>query len=106
MHCSIDDMMMGTRSLELELRCPAPASREHFLINYIYTQSGGCWPGPAVPAGASAPRALSSVPREDRLHWEEVRMMLLRGPSQEEGRQAQAPSEFTAMHGTIYIKKL
>ena len=33
-------------------------------------------------------------------------MMLLRGPSQEEGRQAQAPSEFTAMHGTIYIKKL
>ena len=32
-------------------------------------------------------------------------MMLLRGPSQEEGRQAQAPSEFTAMHGTIYIKK-
>ena len=33
-------------------------------------------------------------------------MMLLRGPSQEEGPQAQAPSEFTAMHGTIYIKKL
>ena len=31
----IDDMMMGTRSLELELR--PPASREHFLINYIYS---------------------------------------------------------------------
>ena len=29
----LDDMMMGTRSLELELRCSAPASREHFLIN-------------------------------------------------------------------------
>ena len=31
----IDDMMMGARSLELELR--SPASREHFLINYIYS---------------------------------------------------------------------
>ena len=52
MHCSIDDMMMGTRSWELELRCPAPASREHFLINYIYSiwwllarscRPGGCF---------------------------------------------------------------
>ena len=31
----LDDMMLGTRSLELELRSPAPASREHGLISII-----------------------------------------------------------------------
>ena len=47
-YASIDDMMMGTRSLELELRCPAPASREHFSYQlYILNLVAA---GPVLPS--------------------------------------------------------